>query len=64
MTMAGGEGEWAFGGTKISGEILRTAFETFAATPSMAYEWFVQGQQTLTPRWFVASRHEGRRRRR
>ena len=58
MTMAGGEGEWAFGYTKIRGEILRTAFETSADT-AVAYEWFVQGTQTLTPRWFVAARREG-----
>ena len=58
MTIAGGEGEWEFGGTKVSGEILRTGFETLAGT-SVAYEWFVQGQQTLSPRWFVASRREG-----
>jgi hypothetical protein len=58
MTMAGAEGEWAFGGTKVSGELLRTAFETAAST-SVAYEWFVQGQQTLSPRWFVAVRREG-----
>ena len=58
MTMAGAEGEWAFAGTKVSGELLRTAFDTAAGT-SAAYEWFVQGQQTLTPRWFVAARREG-----
>lgn len=58
MTMAGGEGEWAFGGTKISGEILRTDFESLGGS-SVAYEWFVQGQHTLTPRWFVAARREG-----
>jgi hypothetical protein len=58
MTMTGGEGEWAFSGTKISGEILRTAFETFAGT-SIAYEGFVQGIQTLSARWFVAARREG-----
>ena len=58
MTMAGGEGEWAFSGTKISAEILRTAFETSAGT-SIAYEGFVQGLQTLSPRWFVAARREG-----
>lgn len=58
MTMAGAEGEWAFSGTKISGELLRTGFETAAGT-SVAYEWFVQGQQTLSPRWFVAARREG-----
>jgi len=58
MTMAGGEGEWAFGGTKISGEILRTGFERIGGT-AVAYEWFVQGQHTLSPRWFVAARREG-----
>jgi len=58
MTMAGGEGEWAFGGTKIGGEILRTAFDTLADRP-IAYEWFVQGTHTLSPRWFVAARREG-----
>jgi hypothetical protein len=58
MTMAGGEGEWAFGGTKLSAEWLRTGFETLAGT-SVAYEWFVQGQQTLSARWFVAGRREG-----
>jgi hypothetical protein len=58
MTIAGGEGEWAFGGTKISGEILRTGFERIGGT-AVAYEWFLQGQHTLSPRWFVASRREG-----
>jgi hypothetical protein len=59
MTMVGGEGEWAFGGTKVGGEIVRTAFDTLGGTSSIAYEWFVQGQHTLTPRWFGASRYEG-----
>jgi len=58
MTMACGEGEWAFGGTKVGGEILRTAFERIAGT-AVAYEWFLQGQHTLSPRWFVAARREG-----
>jgi hypothetical protein len=58
MTMAGGEGEFAFGGTKVSAEILRTAFETIADR-AIAYEWFVQGTHTLSPRWFVAARREG-----
>ncbi len=58
MSMAGAEGEWAFAGTKISGEILRTGFET-AADTAVAYEWFVQGQQALSPRWFAAARREG-----
>ena len=58
MTMAGAEGEWAFAGTKLGAEILRTAFET-TAQRAIAYEWFVQGTQTLSPRWFVAARREG-----
>jgi hypothetical protein len=59
VTMVSGEGEWAFSGTKVTGEILHSAFDTQAATPSIAYEFFIQGQQTLTPRWFAASRFEG-----
>jgi hypothetical protein len=59
MTMVTGEGEWAFGGTKFSGEVVRTSFETPGASASTAYEFFVQGQQTLTARWFAASRLEG-----
>lgn len=58
MTMVGVEGEYAFGYTKISGELLRDTFET-TGDPAIAYEWFVQGMQTLTPRWFAAGRHEG-----
>jgi hypothetical protein len=58
MTMAGGEGELEFGYTKIRGEIVRTAFETSTQT-AVAYEWFVQGIQTLSPRWFLAGREEG-----
>jgi hypothetical protein len=47
-----------FGGTKVSVEILRTAFDRIAGTP-VAYEWFLQGRPTLSPRWFVAARREG-----
>ena len=56
--IVGGEGEYAFGYTKISGEFLRNRFER-AVGQAVAYEWFVQGIQTLSPRWFVAGRHEG-----
>ena len=56
--MAGGEGEWEFGGTKVVGEILRTAFDTIG-NRAIAYEWFFQGTHTLSPRWFVAARREG-----
>ena len=58
MTMAGVEGEYAVGYTKISGELLRDAFET-TGDSAIAYEWFVEGMQTLSPRWFAAARHEG-----
>jgi hypothetical protein len=58
FTMAGGEGELAFGYTKIRGEIIRTAFDTSTET-AVAYEWFLQGIQTVSPRWFLASRGEG-----
>jgi hypothetical protein len=57
MTLVGGEGEYAFRFTKINGEIVRTSFDT-ATAPAIAYEWFIQGIQTLAPRWFVAARHE------
>ena len=57
VTIVGGEGEYAFGYTRMSGEIVRSRFERSVGT-AIAYEWFVQGQQILTPRWFVAARHE------
>ncbi len=58
VTMIGGEGEWAFRYTRIRGEIIRSAFEAPGET-AVAREWFVQGVQTLAPRWFVAARAEG-----
>ena len=58
MTMVGGEGELAFGYTKIAGEVMRTSFDT-STDAAIAYEWFVQATQTLTPRWFIAGREEG-----
>jgi len=58
MTMGSVEGEWAFGGTKVTGEILRTSFET-RADSATATEFFVQALQTISPRWFVAARREG-----
>ena len=59
--MVGAEAEYSFGYTVLRGEMLRTAFETSGpgSDDAIAYEWFVQGMQTLTPRWFVAARHEG-----
>ena len=43
--------------TFLNGEILRTSFESLAQA-SIAYESFVQVQQTLAPRWFAAARGE------
>ncbi|MGC4082720.1 MAG: hypothetical protein QM736_11555 [Vicinamibacterales bacterium] len=51
------EGEFAVNYTKLSAELTRTRFDSGAAR-SVASTWFVQGMQTLTPRWFVAARHE------
>jgi hypothetical protein len=52
------EGEYAFGYTKISGEVTRTQFEA-AAGAAIASAWFLQAAHTLSPRWFVAARQEG-----
>jgi len=51
------EGEFAFRYTKVLGEWVRDSLET---TSGHAVEsgWYVQGQQTLTPRWFAAARVE------
>ena len=52
------EGEYAFGYTRLTGEFTHDTIET-AAGHSVASEWFIQGVQTISPRWFVAARHEG-----
>jgi hypothetical protein len=51
------ESDFSFRYTKLSAEWVRDALD-IAAGESIASGWFVQGQQTLTPRWFVASRVE------
>jgi hypothetical protein len=56
-TLATAEAELSFRFTKISGEWVRDSMET-ATGHAVASGWFVQGQQTLTPRWFVAARIE------
>jgi hypothetical protein len=52
------EGEYAVGYTKVSAEVTRELFAAGFARDTSA-SWFVQGTQTLSPRWFVAARHEG-----
>ena len=58
MTLANIEGEYAFGHTQLSGELNHDTFAS-ARGNLVAYEWFVEGMQTLAPRWFVAARNEG-----
>jgi hypothetical protein len=52
------EADYAFGYTRISGEVTRTHFDVAAGT-AVAHAWFVQMAHTLSPRWFVAARQEG-----
>jgi hypothetical protein len=58
LDMVSLEGEYAFGYTKLTGEFTRDNIET-ASGHAIASEWFVQGVQTISPRWFVAARQEG-----
>lgn len=51
------EAELSFAYTKATGEWTRDRIGT-SAGDRVASGWFVQGQQTLTPRWFVAGRLE------
>lgn len=51
------ESELSFRYTKLAGEWVRDAIDT-SAGHQVASGWFVQGQQTLAPRWFVAARVE------
>ena len=52
------EGDVAFGYTRLTGELVHDWLDT-AVSATTATEWFIQGQQTLTPRWFAAARYEG-----
>ncbi len=56
-TIATVETELSFRYTKLSGEWILDAMET-SAGDSIAHGWYFQGQQTLTPRWFVSGRVE------
>jgi hypothetical protein len=51
------ESEFSFAHTTLAGEWIRDAVDT-SSGPRVASGWFVQGRQTLTPRWFVAGRVE------
>ena len=51
------ESDLSFRYTRLTGEWVRDAVGTDTGTRA-ATGWFVQGQQTLTPRWFLAGRVE------
>jgi hypothetical protein len=51
------ESEFSFRYTKLLGEWVRDVLET-GHGEQIASGWYVQGQQTLTPRWYVAARVE------
>jgi hypothetical protein len=59
LTMIGGEAEYAFGYTKLSGEIVHDRLESLGGARQTAWSWFAEGAQTLSPRWFLAMRDEG-----
>ena len=58
LTLVGFEGEYAVRHTKITAEVIHDTFTSPTANTD-ATTWFIQATQTLTPRWFVAGRHEG-----
>lgn len=58
VTLAGVEGEFGEGHTRVAGEWMTTRFEAARGT-AVAVSWFIQGVQTVAPRWFVAARQEG-----
>lgn len=51
------ESEFSFRYTKLLGEWVRDFMET-GNGDQVASGWYVQGQQTLTPRWYIAARVE------
>ncbi len=51
------ESEFLYAYTKVAGEWVRDSIGTSLGT-RVASGWFVQGQQTLAPRWFVSGRVE------
>jgi hypothetical protein len=51
------ESEYSFRYTRLAGEWVRDVIETSGGNRT-ATGWYIQGQQTLAPRWFVAARVE------
>lgn len=50
------ESQYAFRFTTVSGEWVRDTIETSTRRTVTPSGWFVQGLQTLSPRWFAAGR--------
>lgn len=57
VTVTTVESEFAVRHTLLLGEWTRDAIDTSAGT-RIASGWFIEGQQTVTPRWFLAGRVE------
>jgi hypothetical protein len=51
------ESEFSYRFTKLQAEWVRDTLQT-SSSNRVASGWYVQGQQTLTPRWYVAGRVE------
>lgn len=49
------EGEYSIGYTRVAGEWIVDRFES-ASTPAIARGFLIEAVQTLTPRWYVATR--------
>jgi hypothetical protein len=56
-TIVTAEGEYSVGYTRVVGEWVRDVLETEAGAETVT-GWWLQGQQTLSPRWFAAGRVE------
>jgi hypothetical protein len=56
-TVVSVETEFAFRYTKLAGEYTRDILTTTTGE-AVTQGWYIQGQQTLTPRWFAAARFE------
>lgn len=57
LRMTAAEAEYAFGYTKLTAELTHSRIETRTGNVT-AREWFVQGVQTLSPRWYLGVRRE------
>jgi len=58
VTLLGFEGEYAFRYTKLTTEVVHDTFATIGGDVD-ATTWFVEGTQSIAPRWSVSGRHEG-----